>query len=185
MTIRPSCAVAVIALSLAGCDAVQPGNGLTREEAEALFTGVMAKSEVWFVVPDTVLLGCLGGGEWEVAAARTRWEHGDTLGWTVNYEIVPRTCVIVSEDLRFTVDGDPGLYVERRRTFVDGNLTGIAGTVSGDIGWLVDQRQGTCAMDLALDVEVGESSVDGTLKGLLCGHDVMLDAAPVLDLRLW
>ena len=185
LTVRSSVGVAVIALSLAGCGGTEPEAVLDREEAEALFTGVMTKSNALDRVPDTLVVGCLGGGEWEVAAVETRWESSDTLRWTVNYGVTPRACVIRSEGLRFTVDGGSGLYVERQLTFVDGNMTDQTGAVSGDIGWVVNQRQGTCAMNLALDVEIGESSIAGTLNGFLCGHDVTLDAAPALDLRMW
>ena len=184
-TLRSTFGVTVIALSLAGCDGAEPEGGLTREEAEALFTGVMAKSNVGNPVPDTVVVGCLGGGEWEVAAVTTRWERSDTLRWTVNYDVTPRACIIRSEDLRFTVEGDPGLYVERVLTFVDGNLTDMTGTVSGDIGWTLDQRQGVCAMDLVLEVEIGESEVGGVVRGVLCEHDVVLDGSLVLRLRFW
>ena len=184
VTVRSSVGAAFIALCLAGCDATEPEAGLTLAEAEALFTGVMAKSDVVTRLPDTVVVGCFGGGDWEVAAARTRWESGDTIRWTSNYEITPGDCFIQSADLRFTLDGDPGLEVERVTTYTD-NLADITGTVLGGIRWVVDQRRGACAMDLALEVEIGESSVDAILRGMLCGHDVTLDGAPVLDLSFW
>lgn len=181
LTVRSSVGVTILAVSLVGCGAEQ----LTRDEAEALFAGAMAKSNVIRSLPDTVDVGCLGGGEWEVAGTTaSRWEPEPGLEWewVVNHVIRPRACGVWSEGLRFTVDGDPELRVDRILTWVGVDLTGLTGTVSGGIGWLVDQRQGDCPIDLAIEVEVGESGIYGILTGLLCGHDVRLDAEPVVDL---
>ena len=184
MTLRSTFGVTVIALSLAGCDGVEPESGLTREEAEALFNWAMVKSNAMSRVPDTVVVGCPGDGEWEVVATQARSERGDTVEHTTIYEIRPRACIIGGTARRFTVDGGSGLRVERVLTFVD-DLTEFTGTVSGDLGWTLDQRQGVCAMDLVLEVEIGESEVGGVVRGVLCEHDVVLDGSLVLRLRFW
>lgn len=176
---------AVLPLCLAACgDGAVPEDALSLVEAESLFTGVMEMHRASVGLGDTVTIGCLGGGDWQLVRNRARWSSGDTTEVSVTFEVTPRACLVRSGGLRFTVDGDPNVTLVLVWTQVDFDLTDLAGIVAGSVAWQLGPRDGACAMDLVLEVEVGNfdpgAPLEGVLSGSLCGHDVVLDASSVL-----
>lgn len=183
--VRKLMLTAAFPLVLAACDddVVTPEEGLTETEAVALLkkTGglLFEVEEPTFTSEDSVVVACPQGGSATAVGALPDEEFSaDTARLVVDYRITPSACQVTSGAMRFTVDGDPSFRYQFAIEFIAS--TGeydIAGSISGGVKWQLEDRSGSCAMELTLvGPQVVDEEVLGSFEGRLCGHDVEVDA---------
>ena len=188
----------VLAAGAIACsdDSTEPEDALTEEEAIGLlnsYRGLLATENPEFIeeTPTGGIIGCplggtaelnlLGGGDEEFA--------GDTVRVTLDVLINPMNCRVASADDEYVVTGDPSIR-EQFRMEVVGLLESfeVSGASVGALAWEHGDRSGTCEINLALTAEPiltdpENPGVNGTLTGMLCGHEVSIDTAqlPFVD----
>lgn len=164
--------VLVLATSACKESVVEPGEPLDLDEAEALFAGFWARmvdsTNVISSSVDGFVVECpLGGlvtGDVEVA----REMEGDTLHQEMDFTLVPERCGFQSRNLDFTITGNVSLKFAF--WFVDSFPVEVDGGVTGSVDWQLEDRSGTCGIDLALCQDTG-----GTFSGTMCGLEVDFD----------
>lgn len=185
---RLSAWAAVLSIALAGCSDIlgSSDQALTTQEVEALYHGVSALSRdttltaISFTA-DGAVFECPLAGEVAVALKVSEEEAGDTLRLVTDATLVPAGCGISSRGVDFVLDGNPHVLQEvvvQIVGFFDG-LT-IEGAISGGLDWEVDDRSGTCMIDLTLSAEPDlsgpEPRANGKYAGMMCGETVEFDA---------
>ena len=199
MKMTKLCPLLGIAMVLAsvGCedDPTAPA-GLTEAEAEALFDGIMIlrtdrSLTTIYESEDSLEIECPGGGRLHVSATSTGEVVGDTLKVTSDATAVPVECVVSSGGYTFSLTGNPNLRI--RETLAEVPSLGEAlfdGTKEGTIDWELENRNGTCDIDLVLDaafriVNGIPAAVSGGWTGTMCGLEVDIDLTLTLLLRLF
>ncbi len=181
--LMPAVALAVV-LAACGDDVVGPGDELTEEESVALLRGLGAvlfeNPDVILQSEDSVVLGCPQGGQATAVGELPDEEFvGDTVRLVVDFQITPTGCRVTGAGVQFTVNGDPRFRYQFSLEFI--GTTGeyaFTGSFSGGVAWQMEDRSGTCAMDLTLEeAEVVGEMVTGAFRGTMCGHEVDVDAA--------
>lgn len=145
----------------------------------------------WGVSPEQVVRlaetidETIGPEEWECELGGTVTISGSVVGEVA--DVAPRTgafdfvlsavhdgCVAETEEAgtTFVLDGDPGIDSEYAFDLQTDRLL-IDGTTSGAVQWQLESgRSGSCGVDLALDVTVMSSGVQGQVTGTVCGRAV-------------
>ena len=182
-----------LALVLVACgdDTVEPEATLSEEEAVALFKSmntVQLDSEtepIHFSV-DSIVLPCPGGGQAKLVGefVSDTTLLPDTLRWVSDYVITPRGCKATGNGMQFTVDGDPSFHDKRDIRIVIADLVAEAtGSIVGGLKWELEDRSGTCEVDVTLSTEVDASDPDVPVlnhvyTGTVCeyGTRVVIDA---------
>lgn len=185
---RLSACVAVLSIGLAACSDIlgNSDQALTTQEVEALYHGVSALSRdttltMISVTAAGAVFECPLGGEVAVSLKANEEEVGDTLRFVTDATLVPAGCGISSRGVDFVLDGSPHVVqdlVVQVVGFFEG-LT-IEGAISGGLDWEVDNRSGTCMIDLTLSAEPDlsgpEPQANAKFAGMMCGETVEFDA---------
>ncbi|MDE2795500.1 MAG: hypothetical protein OXL34_11830 [Gemmatimonadota bacterium] len=185
-----------LTLFLAACegDPVEPENQLSEEEAVALLKGAgLTLAQV--LEDSTLIVGgsenglvarCPLGGQAELVGAFTE-ETGDTARLGADFLITPRECVIAADGIQFTTDPGPALRYQLLVEIIAATFEfNISGMITGGVDWTLDDRSGNCAMNLTLEAvpDLVNETLTGAYKGMLCGHEVEIDAAALLVVDL-
>lgn len=183
--------MSAIALTLAatacGDDTVEPEDGLTEEEAKALFASVSTPQFDSTIIPihfseDSIVLPCPGGGQSKVVGDLIPVPDTtikDTLRFVVDIVVTPRGCKLTGNEMQFTVDGDPNFHqVLDQKLFNLVEIT-LEGSFSGGLKWELEGRSGSCKIDLTLtseqDLNPDAPKLTEIYSGDLCGHDVRIE----------
>jgi hypothetical protein len=180
----------VLALILAAgaCDdKTAPEDPITMEESVALFKGLaglaMTATDTLEVTANSIVLACPEGGQTKLVGSVTEQE-GDTARLALTFQVTPTGCVVTGDGMQFTVDGDPSFDHKTVLEFISVPEISIriTGAITGTIKWEMGQRSGACAMALTLDaVPTPEGPLDGSFTGTMCGHQVEVDAAGLVQ----
>lgn len=175
-----------------GCEdgTTEPDNEpLTMDEAVAMFEGMGAiqqdsTARILHASDDSIVVACPIAGQVRLTGGVSETVAGDTLRLETDFTATPAGCQFSQGGHQFAVDGGPGV---REHTVVA--IAGlfehfsIEGTVVGSVDWQLDERSGSCGIDLELtgepDLSGSEPGVAGTLSGTLCDNDVELDVQSV------
>lgn len=180
-----------VVLAACGDDMVKPGEELTETEAVALFkkTGglLFAVEEPTIVSEDSVVVACAQGGRATAVGTLPDEEFvGDTVRLVIDFQITPSGCKVTGDGLQFTIDGDPRFRYHFALEFV--GSTGeyeIGGSISGGVKWQLEDRSGSCAMDMTLtDPQVVGEMLQGSYEGEFCGYDMEVDATGLVPTDL-
>lgn len=175
----------VLVAAACGDDTVEPEDALTEEEAVALFESRSSVVSILsdstnriFESVDSAVYRC-PGGDVKVVVKEFAFVpvSADTFRFVLRAESTPRGCKVTSGDLEFTLDGDPKLTESLDVMLVGLTPEGGTGSLSGGLKWTLEDRSGSCEIDLALTAEPDVSDPDNpkiksTNKGSLCGHEV-------------
>ena len=185
-----------LTLFLAGCegDPVEPEDQLSEEEAVALLKGagvtlaqVLEDSTLIVSVSENGLVArCPLGGQAELVGAFTE-EQGDTARLGADFLITPTGCVLAADGVQFTTNAGPALRYQLLVEIIAATFEfNISGTITGGLDWELDTRTGNCAMNLTLEAvpDLVNQTLTGVYKGMLCGHEVEIDAAALLVVDL-
>ena len=185
----------VIAVVLAGTLAAGCSEGTTEPpttaaplsaaESMALFEGMRAiqldsTSTIIGGSESSLVVACPLGGQVSLALTFADESVADTLRLTWDSTAVPTGCQLSHGGLQFTVDGTPGVRDQGALVLVGfGEHFGLEGSVTGALDWRLDDRSGSCDMDLVLsgepDLSATETSVAAVLSGTLCGHEAEIE----------
>ena len=181
--------VALLAVAVVGCkdSTTEPAEPLTMEETEALYFALseLARDtapEVISTTSEGAVFACAGGGQ--VTAMFDIPDEmvvGDTVRLDFDITIDPEGCVMSDSGYMFTVDGNPNVRFEFTMMFV-GSLEDFLfdGSMTGGVDWQLEDRSGTCLIDLtttmAVDLSGPDPQVDGSTAGVMCGLEVEFDA---------
>jgi len=176
-------------VGVSGCkdSPTEPAQPLNEEEAKALFSGLVDLLPDSTAVPISVTAGgaaqvfaCPRGGEVEVALSVNEELVGGTFRTNVELSLDPESCVIPSEGYQFTTDGNPGVRFETRFSTVGQTESfRIDMAFSGGLDWQLDERSGTCMIDLSGSLELGPSNIEeieGNMSGTMCGLEVEFES---------
>lgn len=165
-----------------------PDDGLTKDEAQALFERVSAirqdSTRVLHSSNDSTVVACPLAGQIRVTESVAEALVGDTLRLVEDLAAAPAGCRFSQGGREFTVDGDPGIL---EHTVV--SLVGlfqsfiVDGTVTGSVDWRIEGRSGSCGVDLVrsggADLGRGRLPEAEKLSGTLCGHNVDFEVESV------
>jgi len=179
--------MSVIALALvAACgDDMEPEEALTEEEAIALFD---SRESVGSLLGDTTNLisssgnsatyRCPKGGQvtMVITGFSADTTMADTARITLDVQTTPSGCKTTAGNREFTLDGDPSVR-ERMEIELVGFEASASGSSKGGLKWTLDDRSGSCEMDLTFTAEPvvadpADPKMESTYKGSLCGHEV-------------
>ncbi len=181
-------AVALVLGAAACTDTTEPPEQLTEEEARDLLDGyrtlqTLTDPDVVSESEDGAVIACPLGGQAEFTGTAGEEFAGDTARINLDIRVNPMGCGVSGNGTEFTLTGDPSvreeITVEIVGFFESFDISG--GTV-GTLAWELGDRSGTCDIDLELGAEPDLSNptdpgVNGTLSGMLCGHEVSIDVA--------
>lgn len=181
----PACG-ALLAIVAMGCEdrTTEPGDPLTMEETEALFLGISELTlDTSFVAVTTAgaVIACPMGGQATVGVEPPNETTGSLrLVTTLN----PDACTLSSRGYEFTLDGNPNVRTDLTLTFDESTFEFSAtGSISGGVDWDLDDRSGTCMIDLALSAGLDGSGPDGVptgnASGMMCDLEVEFDAVVI------
>ena len=188
MSVYRRCAILGVffAAALAACDSTtEPPEPLTLEETEALYFGMQALLadtilEIISTTPDGGVFACPLGGQ-VTAAVDVRDEMAaDTARLITNTTLDPDGCVLSSKGYEFTVDGNPNVMIALTLSIVETTFEFIIdGSMTGGVDWQLDDRSGTCMIDLTFsanpDLSGPEPTANGSTIGTMCGLEVEFD----------
>ena len=182
-------------LAAAACESdMEPEEALSEEEAVALLKGAgvtlaQVLEDTTLVVsvsPDSIVSRCPLGGQAKLVGAFSE-QQGDTARLGADFLITPTGCVIAADGVQFTVDPGPALRYQLLLEIIPAfpPVFNISGMITGGLDWTLDDRSGNCAMDLTLEAmpdlsDPQNPGLTGVYKGMLCGHEVEVDAAALL-----
>ena len=186
-----------LVLAAAACESdMEPEDALSEEEAVALLKGAgltlaQVLEDTTLIVsvsPDSIVSRCPLGGQAKLVGAFTE-ESGDTARLGADFLITPTGCVIAADGIQFTVDPGPALRYQLLVEIIAATFEFlVSGAITGGVDWTLDDRSGNCAMDLTLDAVPNladpENPLTGAYKGMLCGHEVEIDAGDLLVVDL-
>ena len=180
----------LVAFSI-GCGATSPPveeDELSTEEAKALVFGVYSFSAdttltVLFVESElTAVLGCPLGGQFTGIISSEETQQADTVGLTINIQMMFRDCEFEEDGYYFSVpEGDITVTFSILTIRVEDLLLKnqhFRGGISGLLKWTLDDRQGVCDdIHLVLDAKaefLGPDGVEvtGSFEGPACGQHV-------------
>ncbi|MCY3545976.1 MAG: hypothetical protein OXH51_00550 [Gemmatimonadetes bacterium] len=185
---KPLFAAALVAVAVVGCgdSSTAPDEGLKLGEAEALYDALremalFAFPETGGLFPATSTLTrtCSRGGEVTVSAEFELVTDDSSV--QLNFDIDPDACGVASQGWEFKLDGNPDVKIVLTvRSSADFTESLIDGSVTGGVDWELDDRSGTCMIDLMLSGGVvqnfSEPQAFGTAAGTMCGLEVEFDA---------
>lgn len=184
----PGVTVLLAAAAIVGCEdsTTEPAEGLSREETEALYLGMQELAtdttpEVISVTPDGGVYACPLGGQVAATFQFSEETAADTVRLLTSITLDPEGCVLPSEGHEFTLDGNPDVTTEVNTAIVGSTFEFLVeGTVSGGLDWMLDDRSGTCMIDLTLAVDPAQPT-STTLSGTMCGQEVEFDAGGLVS----
>lgn len=170
-----------------GCQdsTTEPAEPLTMEETEALYVGMQqlrldSTAQVISASPDGAVIACPLGGQATVAFEVREEAAADTARLLTNITIDPDGCMLSSEGYEYTLNGNPNIGLEVNTTIIGSTFEFLFdGSMSGGVDWELEDRSGTCMVDLVLEVGLGQP-VTVTFSGTMCGHEVDFDAGNVV-----
>lgn len=178
------CAVLVTATFAVGCEdsTTEPAEALSMEETEALYTALAEVSqdttpEIVSATPDGAVIACPLGGELTAMFEVSDEMAGDTVRLVTDVTMDPDGCVLSSDGYEFTLDGNPSVRTEVTIMIV-GFLEAfsVEGSITGGVDWQVEDRSGTCMIDLVISAEPDFSgtvpAVNGGASGTMCDQEV-------------
>ena len=162
---------------------------LTMAEAEALFEGMRAiqmdsTPRIIRATENSAVVACPLGGQLTLTGMVVDESVADTLRLVSDFTASPSACQLSHGGLQFTVDGAPSVR-ERTAVVIVGLLEhfSLEGSVTGRLDWQLDDRSGSCDIDLVLsgepDPTATEPSVAAVLSGMLCGHEAEIEVEGV------
>lgn len=166
----------VLTLAVSACkeSTTGPGEPLDLIETEALFAGIGARmadsASVIVSTEDSFVVECPLGGRMAVEGDIVDETKRDTLHIETDLMLVPEGCGFPSRNLDFTITGS--VSMESDLWLVDFFPVEAETGVSGSVDWYLEDRWGTCGIDLALNQDTG-----GRYSGTMCGLDVEFDVA--------
>lgn len=126
--------------------------------------------------PGDISVACPEGGESRVLFSATDEKvSGDTVSTTTTVNFIPEGCEIMGDrGTRFTLDANPGIDYTITLSIVGFfEDFDVGGGLDGQLDWMVENRSGTCGMDMELELAVDDDlSAVGMLVGSMCGHDL-------------
>lgn len=180
-------AAVALALTAAACsDTTEPPEPLTEREAMDLLEGYRVLQTLTDpnIISETeggAVIECPLGGRVEFTGSAEDEFVGDTARISLDIRANPMSCVVSGNGTEFTITGDPNVR-ERITLEIVGFFESfdISGGTVGTLAWEADDRSGSCDIDLALAAEPDltdpdNPGVNGTLSGMLCGHEVEID----------
>ena len=166
----------------------EPAQGLTQDEAVALFRGITRLSlndEANPIHPGSVMIQCPQGGQVEVIETIEEFQaEGDEAGTDVSLTIVPTACRLRNQGYTFLVDGDPSLRSDLHFETVTPGLfreaVRIQGSITGALAWKLNLRSGSCRIDGLVEATASvlpdpDDPATGFFHGSVCGHEVKID----------
>ena len=168
---RSSLFALVFTLSMSACkeSTMGPGEPLDLVETEALFAGIGARmvdsTSIISSSEERSVAECPVGGLMTVDAEVRNEMKGDTLHLETDFMVVPEMCGFPSRNLDFTITGNIGFAFAL--WFVDLFPVNVEASITGSVDWQLEDRWGTCGIDLALRQDNG-----GRYGGTMCGLDV-------------
>ena len=186
--ILPAAVALVIAAAACTDDAVAPPDQLTEREATDLLEGyralqTLADPNIISETEGGAVIECPLGGRVEFTGSAEDEFVGDTARINLDIRANPMACRVSGNGTEFTITGDPNVR-ERISLEIVGFFESfdISGGTVGTLAWESDDRSGSCDLDLVLSAEPDLSDpdnpgVNGTLSGMLCGHEVEIDVA--------
>lgn len=182
--------IVIMSASMAcGDGTTEPGQPLSPEETEALYLGMqeLANDPTPNFVSVTAnggVVACPLGGQVTVALDVREEQAGDTVRLVTNVTLDPAGCMLSSQGSEFTLDGNPNVRMVVAIATVGPTLEfQVEGSTTGGVDWQLDDRSGTCSIDLILSAELDTTGANPTPKavvsGTMCGHEVEFDAAGI------
>ena len=179
-----------LALLLAACEdySLRDGTALTKEESVALLKGaavtfgqMLEDSTLIVESQDSIVTRCPLGGlaHWHRILIR---ETGDTVRLRADLRISPQECAVEADGIQLTIDRAQQLYYYVSVRIIEATSeVNFAGTVSGTVDWTLDDRSGSCWVDLKLDTapDFDNRTLSGLYRGRVCNYWVEIDAADV------
>ncbi len=185
--VRPLVAALLVAVVIVGCqdNPVEPAEPLTLEEAEALYValfGFATDSTPSTPSDDELVYTCRRGGQVRATGDFSEETAGDTTRVTTEIVLDPERCVTGHGGHEFTlVDGSPSIRLQLTMSFVSFfEAIGMDGSMAGGVDWELEDRSGTCMIDLVmsgtLDLSGTEPTGDVRATGRMCGLEVDFDS---------
>ena len=173
-------ALLVIAVAaLAACESTtEPAEPLTLEETEALYVGMQAlladtAPEFISSTPDGAVFACPLGGQVTAAIEIREEPAADTTRLITNTTLDPDGCVLSSEGYEFTLDGNPNIQIALTLGIVTATFEWLVdGSTIGGVDWMLDDRSGTCMIDLTFDLDQSGPEPAAIASGTMCGLEV-------------
>lgn len=183
----PFCAAFSAVVTL-GCEdsTTGPSDQLTVAETEALFHGI--SEVVQDTAPDFVSVSTAGGviacplGGQATMGVEPPTETAGPLRLVTTFD--PDGCGLSSRGYDFTLDGNPSVRTDLTITIDESTFAfSVTGSVTGGVDWDLDDRSGTCMMDLVLSAGLDGSGPDGVptgaVSGTMCDMEVEFDAVSI------
>jgi len=166
-----------------------PAEPLNMDETEALYLGIqglVSDSVPSFVsvTTDGGVIACPLGGQVTAAIGIREEQVGDVARVVTTATLDPAGCMLSSEEYEFTLDGNPNVHTVIALGISESTFEfQIEGSITGGVDWQLDDRSGTCMIDLILSAEVDPAGTDptptATFAGTMCGLEVEFEAAVV------
>ena len=166
---------------------------LSAVETESMLTGIMV------VLSDTmpeitaihsaseVTIACPEGGEARVTIMASDSVVGDTSRIAIGIGSAPANCALEGSDgTVFVLDANPGLDFNQVITIVGffDSFT-VEGGMAGQLDWKVDNRNGTCLIDMDLeaspDLTSNPPAIKSFLSGDACDHQLRIEITDVVQ----
>ncbi|MCY4400608.1 MAG: hypothetical protein OXE96_14910 [Gemmatimonadetes bacterium] len=167
--------------TLAACESTtDPADPLTPEETEALYFGLTELAqdtapEFISTTPAGAVVACPSGGQVTAAIEAREDMAGDTTRLITHTTLDPDGCVFSSEGYEFTVDGNPDVVIALSIGFAVVGETFeflVDGSMTGGLDWQLEDRSGTCMIDLTLGLDLSSLQPAGLVSGTMCGLEV-------------
>ncbi|MDE2982379.1 MAG: hypothetical protein OXU74_14400 [Gemmatimonadota bacterium] len=181
----------LFATAMVACDdtTTAPAEPLNVDETEALFLGIQelvsdTAPNFVSVTADGGVIACPLGGQVTAALDVREEQAGDAARVITSVTLSPAGCALSSEGYEFTLDGNPNVHTVIAIGIVEQTLEfQIEGSITGGVDWQLDDRSGTCMIDLILSAEIDPTGTDptprATFAGMMCGLEVEFEAADV------
>ena len=184
---KPLFAVLLVGVVAVGCqdNTTAPAEPLTLEETEALYFAVYGfATDTTPSTPsdDELVYTCPLGGQVRATGDFSEETAGDTTRVTTEIVLDPENCVTGHGGHEFTlVDGSPDIRLRLTMSFVSFfEAIEMDGSMTGGVDWELEDRAGTCMMDLVisgtLDFSGTEPAGGGSATGRMCGLEVDFDS---------
>ena len=166
-------------VGLAACESTtEPAEPLTLEETEALYLGMQelfndTAPEIISSNPDGGVFACPLGGQVAAAIEIREEPAADTTRLITNTTLDPDGCVLSSEGYEFTLDGNPNIQIALTLGIVTATFEWLVdGSTIGGVDWMLDDRSGTCMIDLTFDLDQSGPEPAAIASGTMCGLEV-------------
>ncbi len=184
---KRSFAALLLGAVVVGCqdNPTEPAEPLTLAETEALYFalyGFATDTTPSTPSDDELVYTCPLGGQIRATGDFSEEAAGDTTRVTTEIELDPENCVTGHGGHEFTLaDGNPSIRLRLTMSFVSFfEAIEMDGSMTGGVDWELEDRAGTCMMDLVisgtLDFSGTEPAGGGSATGRMCGLEVDFDS---------